>query len=157
MAGEAPRIEERISFSVARQLLLHPAGQCRARKPERQGLVIFERGGDQFGKADGLQHGFGGKEPHPDLEYLWIDLERIVEAAKYDGVLRQAAFGPTGQTVGDGTLVVIGLVNYTAATPRVRRRNGNAKKPLRSGQPKRRGKSNAILVPPLGPNLGQIV
>lgn len=79
-----------------------------ARKPERQGLVIFERGGDQFGKADGLQHGFGGKEPHPDLEYLWIDLERIVEAAKYQGVLRQAAFGPIRQTVGDGTLVVIG-------------------------------------------------
>jgi hypothetical protein len=79
-----------------------------ARKPERQGLGIFERGGDQFGKADGLQHGFGDKEPHPDLEYLWIDLERIVEAAKYEGVLRQAAFGPTRQTVGDGTLVVIG-------------------------------------------------
>jgi hypothetical protein len=94
---------------------------------------------------------------HPDLEYLWIDLERIVEAAKYEGVLRQAAFGPTRQTVGDGTLAVIGLVAMRQPHHAFAVENGNAKKPLRSGQLKRRGKSNAILVPPLGPNLAQTV
>src|ERR1700741_1737655 len=53
---------------------------------------------------------FRSKQPHPDIEYLRIDLEGIVETAKYEGSLRQMVFGPTRHTFGDGTLVVIGLI-----------------------------------------------
>ena len=84
----------------------------------RRSAVIPRRSAPQIALGDQVcskqpKHAVrrGGKEPHPHVEDLRIDLEGIVEAAKHETGLGQTTFAARRHAFGDAALVVIGLMS----------------------------------------------